>query len=145
MHRQTCYIISMPSGGVVTNQSRNQSVTSALGVSYLTTNRGALAPLSLSSSRVVREPRVIDIEKEEGRTDRGRAATRAVLAEALVAAQQSPHPTLVFGQKSISSKLISSQIGQSAGRQQFAPALAWGRDGASREGILSTASCSTTL
>jgi hypothetical protein len=39
MQVRTCYIISMPSGGLVTNQRRNQSVTSALGVSYLTTNK----------------------------------------------------------------------------------------------------------
>jgi hypothetical protein len=39
MHMWTCYIISMPSGGLVPNQSRKQCVTSALGVSYLTANR----------------------------------------------------------------------------------------------------------
>jgi hypothetical protein len=38
MHRWTFYIISMPSGGLVPNQNRNQRVRSALGVSYLTTN-----------------------------------------------------------------------------------------------------------
>jgi hypothetical protein len=50
MHMWTCYIISMPRGRLVPNQSRNQCVTRAPGVSYFTANTGLILLLQSGST-----------------------------------------------------------------------------------------------